>query len=101
MAARCVAVLNQGGTTGHASSLASAWLFVLLVVGCQLSVVRSIANTTYTVAFEMLSQPSAEWYFIFIIVFVFALVERKNENIESGSTMLPQAKNRLQRKVRH
>jgi hypothetical protein len=28
----------------------------------------------------------------YIIIFVFALCERKNENNESGSTMLPQAK---------
>jgi hypothetical protein len=35
-------------------------------------------------------QPSAERYFIFFCVLVFALYERKNQNTDkTGSTMLP------------
>jgi hypothetical protein len=41
-------------------------------------------------------QPSAEWYFILIIVFVFALCERKNKNRKLGSIMLLQAESHVE-----
>jgi hypothetical protein len=39
----------------------------------------------------MRSSPSAEWYFFFLSLFVFARCERENEQQKWMSTVLPQA----------
>jgi hypothetical protein len=63
------------------------FLFFWLVYSFSACRVKKIGLTQSAI------QPSAERYFLFFCVSVFALAERKNRHIDkTGSAMLPQAK---------